>query len=121
MKDCLLYRSWPSQKNPSKGPVSGAIYVHFASNVPPHPCLMLFFFRLLRTPLMEKMSLADAGLKDGEVLVLEDGLAPKPGQITLSFATASSVQEAEIIVEKVKRNEIALELGCTVASFCSFV
>ena len=47
------------------------------------------------------MSLADAGLSDGAILVLEDGVAPKPGQITLSFASAAQVEEAEIILEKV--------------------
>ena len=50
---------------------------------------------------MEKMSLEDAGLKDGVVVVLEDGAAPKPGQITISFAPATLVEEAEIVVEKV--------------------
>ena len=51
---------------------------------------------------MEKASLVEAGLKDGTVLVLEDGVAPRPGQITVSFtaATASPAQ-GEIIVEKV--------------------
>ena len=56
---------------------------------------------------MEKMSLDDAGLKDGAVVVLEDGAAPKPGQITISFAPASLVvEEAEIVVEKVNERKL---------------
>ena len=47
------------------------------------------------------MSLAEAGLKDGATLVLENGVAPKPGQITLSFASTSKVEEAEITLGKV--------------------
>ena len=50
---------------------------------------------------MERVSLLEAGLKEGTTLVLEDGVAPKPGQITVSFAAASQVQEAEIILDKV--------------------
>ena len=50
---------------------------------------------------MERASLSEAGLKEGMTVVLEDGVAPKPGQITISFAATAPVQEAEIILDKV--------------------
>ena len=54
---------------------------------------------------MEKASLSDAGLKEGISLVLEDGVAPKAGQITITFAAAAPVQDTEIILDKVGGNK----------------